>query len=69
MKTPPPAALSPSAAEINEQARMLKEYEDQQKALQAAHEAEERRRQELEAQSLSDDSESKPSVRGWHRSS
>lgn len=50
MKTPPPAAPSPNAAEINEQARMLKEYEDQQKALQAAREAEERRRQELEAQ-------------------
>ena len=29
---------------------MLKEYEDQQKALQAAREAEERRRHELEAQ-------------------
>jgi huntingtin-interacting protein 1-related protein len=50
MKTPPPVAPSPNAAEINEQARMLKEYEDQQKALQAAREAEERRRQELEAQ-------------------
>jgi hypothetical protein len=37
-------------AEINEQARMLKKYEAQQKALQAARDAEERRRQELEAQ-------------------
>ena len=50
MKTPPPAAPSPNAAEIDEQARMLKEYEDQQKALQAAREAEGHRRQELEAQ-------------------
>lgn len=48
--TPPPAAPSPSAAEINEQARMLKEYEDQQAKLIAAREGEERRRQELEAQ-------------------
>ncbi|KAL0951507.1 hypothetical protein HGRIS_008192 [Hohenbuehelia grisea] len=47
---PPPAAPSPSAAEINEQARILKEYEDQQAALQASREMEERRRQELERQ-------------------
>ena len=50
VKTPPPAAPSPDAAQIQEQARMLKEYEDQQKALQSAREAEERRRLELEAQ-------------------
>jgi huntingtin-interacting protein 1-related protein len=48
--SPPPTAPAPSAAEVNEQARMLKEYEDQQKALLAAREAEERRRLELEAQ-------------------
>ena len=41
---------SPSAAEIDEQARMLKEYEDKQAALQAQREAEERRRFELEQQ-------------------
>ncbi|KAF7981125.1 hypothetical protein HWV62_34857 [Athelia sp. TMB] len=50
VKTPPPVAPSPSAAEVNEQARMLKQYEDQQKALQSSREAEERHRQELEAQ-------------------
>ncbi|KZP25441.1 ANTH-domain-containing protein [Athelia psychrophila] len=50
VKTPPPAAPSPSAAEVNEQARMLKQYEDQQMALQASRDTEERRRQELEAQ-------------------
>lgn len=48
--SPPPAAPSPNAAEINEQARMLKQYEDQQAALQAAREAEERRRLEMEQQ-------------------
>ncbi|KAG6332591.1 hypothetical protein ID866_6497 [Astraeus odoratus] len=47
---PPPAAPSPDAAAVNEQARMLKEYEDQQAALKAQREAEERQRQELEAQ-------------------
>ena len=41
---------SPSAAEIDEQARMLKEYEDKQAALQAQREAEELRRFELERQ-------------------
>ncbi|KAI0052535.1 cytoskeleton assembly control protein [Auriscalpium vulgare] len=49
-KTPPPVAPSPDAAQINEQARMLKQYEDQQAALMAQREAEERRRLELEAQ-------------------
>lgn len=47
--TPPPSAPSPDAAMVNEQARMLKEYEDKQTALVAAREAEERRRQEMEA--------------------
>lgn len=47
---PPPTAPSPSSAEIDEQARMLKQYEDQQAALQAARDAEERRRLELERQ-------------------
>ncbi|THH19040.1 hypothetical protein EW146_g2043 [Bondarzewia mesenterica] len=48
--SPPPAAPSPDAATVNEQARMLKQYEDQQAALQAAREAEERRRLDLERQ-------------------
>ncbi|KIJ66322.1 hypothetical protein HYDPIDRAFT_150711 [Hydnomerulius pinastri MD-312] len=47
---PPPAAPSPDAAAVSEQARMLKEYEDQQAALRAQREAEERQRLELEAQ-------------------
>lgn len=50
IKTPPPTSPSPSAAEIDEQARMLKQYEDKQAALQAQREAEERRRFELEQQ-------------------
>ncbi|KAF8807805.1 cytoskeleton assembly control protein [Phlegmacium glaucopus] len=50
VKTPPPTTPSPSAAEIDEQARMLKQYEDKQAALQAQREAEERRRFELEQQ-------------------
>ena len=37
-------------AAINEQARLLKQYEDQQAALRAQQEAEELRRQELERQ-------------------
>ena len=50
-KTPPPPTLpSHSTAEIDEQARMLKEYEEKQAALQAQREAEERRRLELEQQ-------------------
>ncbi|KAH7930397.1 ANTH-domain-containing protein [Leucogyrophana mollusca] len=48
--TPPPVAPSPDAAAVSEQARMLKQYEDQQAALQAQREAEERRRLEMEAQ-------------------
>ncbi|KIK39735.1 hypothetical protein CY34DRAFT_807913 [Suillus luteus UH-Slu-Lm8-n1] len=49
---PPPAAPSPApdAAVVNEQARMLKQYEDQQAALRAQREAEERQRLDLEAQ-------------------
>lgn len=50
ISTPPPAAPSPDAAAISEQARMLKVYEDQQAALKAQREAEERRRQETQAQ-------------------
>ena len=49
-KTPPPTSTSPSAAEIDEQARMLKQYEEKQAVLQAQREAEERRRFELEQQ-------------------
>jgi len=49
-KTPPPATPVASAAEIDEQARMLKQYEDQQAALRSAQEDEARRRAELEAQ-------------------
>lgn len=48
--SPPPIAPSPDAAAIDEQARMLKQYEDQQNALQSARAAEERRRLELEQQ-------------------
>jgi len=39
---------TPTNAEIDEQARILKQYEDQQAALQTAREAEERHRQEAE---------------------
>ncbi|KAN0100290.1 ANTH domain containing protein [Tylopilus felleus] len=46
----PPPAPSPDAAAISEQARMLKEYEDQQAALRSQREAEERQRLEREAQ-------------------
>jgi len=49
-KTPPPATPVASAAEIDEQARMLKQYEDQQAAIRAAQDEEARRRAELEAQ-------------------
>ncbi|KAI0308178.1 ANTH-domain-containing protein [Multifurca ochricompacta] len=48
--TPPPAALAADDAAISEQARLLKQYEDQQAALRAQQEAEEHRRQELELQ-------------------
>lgn len=52
VKTPPPATPAPDAAMVSEQARMLKQYEQQQAALQAQREAEEKRRkdQELAAQ-------------------
>ena len=49
-KTPPPATPVASAAEIDEQARLLKQYEEQQAALRAAQDEEARRRAELEAQ-------------------
>jgi len=48
--TPPPATPSPSAAEIDEQARMLKQYEDKQAAIQSQREAEELRRMQLQQQ-------------------
>jgi len=48
--TPSPAAATPKQSEVDEQARMLQQYEAQQAALKAAREAEERRRLELEAQ-------------------
>ncbi|THV07630.1 ANTH-domain-containing protein [Dendrothele bispora CBS 962.96] len=47
---PPPAAPTPDANTINEQARMLKEYEEQQARLRSAREEEERQRLELERQ-------------------
>ncbi|THH33127.1 hypothetical protein EUX98_g1072 [Antrodiella citrinella] len=50
VQTPPPATPTPDTAAISEQARLLKQYEDQQAALLAAREAEERRRLELEDQ-------------------
>ncbi|PWN41106.1 hypothetical protein IE81DRAFT_348645 [Ceraceosorus guamensis] len=42
--TKPATPPGPSQSEIDEQARMLKEYEDRQRALQEAEEAEKRRR-------------------------
>ncbi|KAF8922075.1 ANTH domain-containing protein [Mucidula mucida] len=48
VSSPPPAAPSPS--DVNEQARLLKQYEEQQAALKAARDAEERARQEAERQ-------------------
>jgi hypothetical protein len=47
--TPPPAQPSMDQNLIDEQARMLKEYEDKQNNLVAAREAEERRRADAEA--------------------
>lgn len=47
---PPPVTPTPDQSTINEQARMLREYENQQSALRAAQEAEARNRQELEEQ-------------------
>jgi huntingtin-interacting protein 1-related protein len=46
----PPAAPTPDTKAIDEQARMLEEYEKQQAALKAARDAEERRRLEMEQQ-------------------
>ncbi|KAH7886145.1 ANTH domain-containing protein [Phlebopus sp. FC_14] len=46
---PPPTAPSTDAAAVSEQARMLKEYEDQQAALRTQRAAEEQQRLELEA--------------------
>lgn len=51
---PPTPPSGPSQAEIDEQARMLKEYEDRQKALRAQEEAERRRQAELAAQQQRD---------------
>jgi len=48
--TPPPAAPSPDANMIREQAAMLKEYEDKQRALEAQKQAEEERRRQQELQ-------------------
>ncbi|KDN49591.1 hypothetical protein K437DRAFT_76853 [Tilletiaria anomala UBC 951] len=45
--TPPPSG--PSQSEIDEQARLLKEYEDKQRALKDQEEAERRRQEELKA--------------------
>jgi hypothetical protein len=47
--TPPPAQPNMDQNLIDEQARMLKEYEDKQNNLVAAREAEERRRADAEA--------------------
>ncbi|KAG6885266.1 hypothetical protein C0993_003956 [Termitomyces sp. T159_Od127] len=48
--SPPPSAPVPTAAEIDEQARMLKEYEEQQAKLTAARQEEDRRRLDMEQQ-------------------
>ncbi|KAG8992712.1 sla2 Src-like adaptor 2 [Tulasnella sp. JGI-2019a] len=48
--SPPPPETSAEDKMIQEQARMLQEYEDKQKALEASREAEERRAREEEAQ-------------------
>ncbi len=49
--TPPSSSTpTPTAAEIDEQARLLKQYEDKQRALQAEREAEEKQRAQLAAQ-------------------
>ncbi|KAK0208818.1 ANTH domain-containing protein [Desarmillaria ectypa] len=50
VKSPSPPPVAPSPNDMNEQAKMLKQYEEQQALLQASREAEERRRQELEQQ-------------------
>ncbi|KAG5644617.1 hypothetical protein DXG03_008095 [Asterophora parasitica] len=48
--SPPPSAPMPNAAEMDEQIRMLKQYEDQQAALQAQRAEEERNRLAQEQQ-------------------
>lgn len=48
VKTPPPATPVHDTAAVSEQARLLKQYEDQQAALQAQRAADERARQEQE---------------------
>lgn len=48
--TPSSQTPGPTAAEIDEQARLLKQYEDKQRALNLQREAEERQRAELAAQ-------------------
>ena len=48
--TPPPAAPSPDANMLREQAAMLKEYEDKQRALEAQKKAEEERRRQQDLQ-------------------
>jgi hypothetical protein len=48
--TPSSGTSVPTAAEIDEQARLLKQYEDKQRALKFQREAEERQRAELAAQ-------------------
>ena len=47
--SPPPTAPTPDAQMVAEQARMLKEYEDQQAALLASQRSEEERRRNAEA--------------------
>lgn len=49
-KTPPPATPMPDPNVVNEQERMLKEYEAQQAALKAAQAEDERHRQEQQLQ-------------------
>lgn len=51
---PPTPPSGPSQAEIDEQARMLKEYEDRQKALRDSEDAEKRRQAELAAKQQRD---------------
>ena len=49
--TPPSSSTpTPTAAEIDEQARLLKQYEDKQRTLQAERDTEEKQRAELAAQ-------------------
>lgn len=53
-KAPTPPPSGPSQSEIDEQARMLKDYEDRQRALREQEEAEKRRQAELAAQQARD---------------